>query len=53
MNWILDRIREPSTHAGLGIVVTAAAQLFPQYQMLILGIAGLFGVGSVVIAEHN
>ena len=53
MSWILDRLKEPSTHAGLATLFLAASQFFPQYASLILGVAGLFGCGAVATTEKT
>ncbi len=41
MNWIINRLREPSTWAGVGLVITQAAQAWatrdPSAIMAVLG----------------
>ena len=47
MNYFLDRIREPSTWSGLGILVSmlgVPASTFGLVQQLVMGAAGLVAV---------
>ena len=39
MRWIIARLKEPSTKAALGVLATAAAAAFPQYQPVLLAVA--------------
>lgn len=38
---------KPSTHADLAILLSLVANHFPQYQIVIWTVAGLFGITSV------
>ena len=53
MKWLIQRLQEPSTHAGIGIVLTALSTFLPQYAPIITGVASLFGFGAVVTAEKS
>lgn len=48
MQWLLARLKEPSTHAGIGMLLMAAAQFFPAYSTVILSIGTAFGFTAVV-----
>lgn len=52
MNYsLLNRISEPSTHAGLSAVLLALSFFLPQYAGIIQGMAALFGFTAVAIPE--
>ena len=49
VNWLKSRLKEPSTHAGIGVALVALAPLVPlEYQNIVLGLAVAFGGVSVV-----
>lgn len=52
MKWLLDRLKEPSTHAAVCALITAAAALLPQYANYIVGVAGIFGFTAFVLPEQ-
>lgn len=43
MNTILNRLSEPSTHAGISAISLALATIFPLYAAIFNGIAIFFG----------
>ena len=52
MGWLRKRIGEPSTLAGLGMLVMMAKTVVPpHYQMLIDGVAVALAGGAVVKAD--
>lgn len=51
--WLLERLKEPSTHAGISALLMATASFFPQYSQMIWAIAGLFGFAAIGIAEKS
>lgn len=51
--WILERLKEPSTHAGISALLAAAASFLPQYAVIIWTVAGIFGFGAVIISEKS
>lgn len=53
MNWLTDRIKEPSTHAALSALLACAAYVLPQYSPLIVALASAFGFGGVVMSERK
>lgn len=50
-NWFKQRAKEPSTQAGIATVAVVASTIWPQYALILQGLAGLFGVGAVVTKE--
>lgn len=50
---IKTRLKEPSTSAGVGVVVTALSAFFPAYAPLILGVAAVLGVSAVALPEKE
>lgn len=53
MQYILARLKEPSTHAGIGLLIMAIAAVMPQYAHYILGVAGVFGFGAAALPESK
>lgn len=53
MKWLISRLSEPSTHAGIGVLVAVAAHFLPQYSGLIFTLAGAFGFGGFVLSEKT
>lgn len=51
--WILERLKEPSSHAGISALLAAVTSFFPQYAAIIWTVAGIFGFGAVVISEKS
>lgn len=51
MQYILARLKEPSTHAGIAMLIATAAAFLPQYAHYILGVSAVFGFGAVVSPE--
>jgi hypothetical protein len=43
MNYLLARMSEPSSHAGLAAVLQAFSYFFPQYNAVLTALAVLFG----------
>lgn len=50
---IYNRTKEPSTHAGLSLMLLAAAAFMPQYAFWINSMAGLFGFTAAAIPEKG
>lgn len=48
LDWIRDRMREPSTMAGLAILLNAAQQMWPEHAQIFLGLMTIFGLGATV-----
>jgi hypothetical protein len=48
MNTILNRLSEPSTHAGLSALSLVLASVFPPYAVIFQGIAAFFASTAVV-----
>jgi hypothetical protein len=44
MDWILARLAEPSTWAGLAVIATAVGQAFPVAAPITMPLAGVCGV---------
>ena len=51
MRKILQRTREPSTHAGLSALAMLLAALFPAYSVVINAAAGVFAAAAVALPE--
>lgn len=51
MSWILARLAEPSTHAGIAAILFAIGTFYPPAAPITTILAGLFGGVSVVKAE--
>jgi hypothetical protein len=53
MEWIRNRLKEPSTLAAAGVITMVLMPLVPpQYQLLVQGIAAALGIGGVVRPEN-
>ena len=50
---VIDRLKEPSTHAGICGIIYGIGMLFPQYTAITSVIALLFGGSAVVIPEQK
>lgn len=53
MNYLIRRLREPSTHAGIAAVAIAAGTLFPQYSLILNTIAAMLGAGAAATPERK
>ena len=51
--WVIDRLKEPSTHAGISAILMALASFFPQYSTIIWTVAGIFGFAAVGVSEKT
>lgn len=51
MQTIIQRLLQPSTHAGLGLLLIALAHLFPEYAMILNAVAACFGGSAVALNE--
>lgn len=51
MNYLLAKLTQPSTHAGLATALQASAFFFPQYANIFTGIAMIFG-GAAATMPH-
>lgn len=49
--WIIARVQEPSTHAGISALLTLLSFSLPQYAFAIQAVAGLFGFNAVAMKE--
>ncbi len=53
MQYILARLKEPSTHAGIALLIMAITAVVPQYSQYITGIAAVFGFGAAALPESK
>ena len=51
MEWVIARLKEPSSLSSLAALFTAAAVIWPHYAELLLTFAGIFGGGGIVRRE--
>jgi hypothetical protein len=51
MSKIIDRLKEPSTHAGIALIAQAFAFFYPQYATILNCLTALFGGGAVALPE--
>lgn len=51
MRKILQRTREPSTHAGLSALAILLSAVFPAYSVIINAAAGVFAAAAVALPE--
>lgn len=51
MDWLIDRMKEGTTHNGVGLLLLASAAFFPQYADVLVALAAAFGVSGVVKKE--
>ncbi len=53
MNWVLARIHEPSTHAGIAGLLQALASFLPQYAIVFNTLTGLFATVAVIKSDSG
>ena len=53
MNWVAERLKEPSTWAGFGVVLGAVATAFPSVAYYAGGAAAVCGAIAGVVKEAN
>lgn len=55
MQFVLDRMKEPSTHAGIAAVLVALSTVpfFAPYAIFLQGAAVMFGSAGVVTKERK
>lgn len=53
MKYLLQRLIEPSSHAGLAAIAVALGTFFPQYKAVADALVALFGSLAVVISEKQ
>ena len=53
MNWLVSRLVEPSTHAGLAAGIQVAKLFFPEYIPVIDGFTAAFASLAVVLKEKK
>lgn len=51
MNWLKNRLNEPSTHAGIAGLLLFAKGMFPNYSGVLDSLAALFASVAVVKAD--
>lgn len=51
MNYILNRLREPSTRLGIATVLGLIAPMYPAYTAIIQGAAGLIAGHAIVTPD--
>lgn len=51
MNKLKNRAKEPSTWAGLAVMLQAVAQLVPQWSAVIMAVSALVGAVAVKLPE--
>lgn len=52
MNWLISRLAEHSTHNALASIFTGLAVLLPNYQPLLLAIAGALAGSAAIRPER-
>ena len=53
IDWILGRLREPSTYAGLAGLAAALGLSDPQWQAVSVAVMGVAGLLAVLIHERK
>ena len=53
MGYLRKRFGEPSTHAGVGMVLMGASVFFPQYGQLLQALGVALGVTAAAIPEQR
>jgi hypothetical protein len=55
MDWILARLKEPSSHAGIAALLGGLIVAFvpPQWQWMAQTVAGIFGFSAIVTKERS
>ncbi len=51
MQWILDRLKEPSTYAGFATLAAAVGISAPLYAAVSAAVMGIAGLIAVILAE--
>lgn len=51
MSWLVSRLREPSTHAGVAALLQVASTFVPQYKPVFDALTFLFGTIAVAAPE--
>lgn len=51
MNYIISRLREPSTRNGIALLLTVAAQFVPMHAGWLLPLAGAIAVHTAVMPD--
>lgn len=49
----LDRLNEPSTHAGIALAIKSSEIFFPQYAAVVNCLSMLFGAMAVAMPENS
>jgi hypothetical protein len=55
MDWLLARLREPSSHAGIAALIGGLIVSFvpPQWQWVAQTVAGIFGFSAIATKEKS
>lgn len=53
VHWLLSRLKEPSTYAGLSALALAFGLSDAQWAAISTAVAGLAGVAAVFLSEHK
>lgn len=53
MQWLFDRLKEPSTYAGFAALAAGIGISSDTYQAIAGALAAIFGVVSVVLKEKG
>ncbi len=53
LNWVLERLREPSTYAGLAGLALAFGLTDAQWDAIATAVAGVAGLAAVFLAEKK
>jgi hypothetical protein len=51
MQIIIQRFKEPSTHAGIALLLHTASMFFPEYKVFFHGASMAFAVNAVIAPE--
>jgi hypothetical protein len=51
MDYVIARLKEPSTHAGIAMLIACVAAFVPQYSQYIMGVAGVFGFTAAAMPD--
>lgn len=51
MGWLRNRLKETGTQNAAATALVIAAQMFPDYQMLLLGLASVITGGVAITKE--
>lgn len=53
LSFVISRLREPSTHAGIAALLLALSQMFPAYALILQTAAAVFGGGAIAAPDPS